>query len=65
MPALIQRLSRRQPIEDFIAALERDGCIVITDFISAETVKRANADIQPHLEAQGSGAKVGGTSPRS
>ena len=61
MAPQVQRLSRSQPIADFIDVLERDGCVVVSDFTSAEAVNRANAEIQPYLDAQGEpGAKVGG-----
>lgn len=57
----VQRLSRAQPIADFVSVLERDGCVVVSDFTSAEAVSRANAEVQPYLDEQGKpGAKVGG-----
>lgn len=57
----VERLSRSRPITDFVDVLERDGCVVISDFTSVEAVNRANAEIQPYLDAQGEqGAKVGG-----
>lgn len=60
MTPQIQRLSRARPIEEFINVLKRDGCVVISDFTSAETVIKANAEIRPYLDVQGQGSKVGG-----
>ena len=60
--ASIPRLSRNQPIEDFVHALEREGCVIITDFTNEEDVRRANAEVEPWLNRQVSGAKVGALS---
>lgn len=62
MAPSVQRLSRQQPIEDFISVLKTDGCVVISDFTSADAVSKANAEIRPHLDAQSEGYKVGGKS---
>ncbi|ETN39035.1 uncharacterized protein HMPREF1541_07077 [Cyphellophora europaea CBS 101466] len=56
----VQRLRRDQPLEDFVRALEQDGCVIVSDFTTPEVVSKANAEVQPFLHAQGlPGAKVG------
>jgi len=60
MPEL-PRLSRSQPLSDFTKAVEKYGCVVITDFTDSETVLQANKEVKPWLDFQGNeGAKVGG-----
>lgn len=60
----VPRLSRAQPLTGFTEALEKHGCVIITDFTDAETVARANQEVKPWLDGQGNeGAKVGGKTP--
>lgn len=56
------RLSRSQPIDEFVRALEKYGALVVTDFTDANTVYKANTEIKPYLDVQQNGAKVGALS---
>lgn len=58
----IQRLSRSQPLSAFVEALERDGCVIVKDFTDIPTLEKADDEVRPILEAQSTGAKVGGKS---
>lgn len=61
--ASVPRLSRSQPLDDFVHALEQCGCLIVTDFTDAATVQQANSEIRPWLDLQSSkGAKVGALS---
>lgn len=65
--ASIPRLSRADPLDEFVTALEQKGCVIITDFTNKETVDQANAEVKPWLDAQKSapGAKVGALSGKT
>lgn len=58
----VERISRSQPIERFIHALERDGCVIVSDFTDIQTLDQADKEVRPWLDQQSDGAKVGGKS---
>lgn len=47
----LQKLDVSAPIEEFIAAIEKDGGCICTGFASVEDVAKATAEVQPHLDA--------------
>lgn len=56
----IQRLKRSAPLSLFIEALEKDGCVIISDFTDESTLRQADEEIRPWLEHEDEGAVVGG-----
>jgi hypothetical protein len=56
----IQRILRSAPLSSFISALEKDGCVIITDFTDLETLEQAWKEVQPFLDAEEKGSQVGG-----
>ncbi|KAK7517823.1 uncharacterized protein IWZ02DRAFT_213930 [Phyllosticta citriasiana] len=58
-PVPLQRLPYTAPREAFIKALEKDGCVIIQNFTDRETLARAKAEVQPYLDAEEKGSKVG------
>jgi hypothetical protein len=58
----VQRLSRAATLSSFIDALERDGCVIVTDFTDKATLEQADQEIRPWLEEENTGAVVGGES---
>ena len=58
--APLQRLPYDAPREAFIAALEKDGCVIIRNFTTSEKLAKAKAQVQPYLDAEAKGSKVGG-----
>ncbi|KAF2706955.1 hypothetical protein K504DRAFT_470946 [Pleomassaria siparia CBS 279.74] len=49
----IQRVSYSSPRSDFIAALEKNGCVVVTGFTDDATLEQARKEVQPFLDAEG------------
>jgi hypothetical protein len=47
----LQRINVDAPIEDFIEAIKRDGGCICTNYVSPEIVAKANAEVQPFLDA--------------
>ena len=64
-PHHIKRLSRSAPLSLFIEALEQDGCVIVKDFTDRATLQRADEEVEPWLDNQAEGAKVGGWSASS
>jgi hypothetical protein len=56
----IQKISYSAPRQDFISALERDGCVIVKNFTDIETLEKAQSEVQPYLDANDKGSKVGG-----
>ena len=56
---MIRRIPRTADLTDFIAALEEDGCVIVTDFTDQETLKQAQQEVQPYLDSKGPGSQVG------
>lgn len=46
----VQRIDRSNE-EAIIQAIIRDGCVIIKNFTDVETVKAANAEVKPYLDA--------------
>ncbi|PYH75550.1 hypothetical protein BO82DRAFT_359936 [Aspergillus uvarum CBS 121591] len=57
--SLIQRLPHSAPREDFINALKRDGCVIVQDFTTLETLEEARQEVQPWLEKEQQRSKLG------
>ncbi|KAK5064821.1 hypothetical protein LTR84_000655 [Exophiala bonariae] len=55
----IRRLSRTAPLSLFIEAVEKDGCVIVTDFTDRTTVEQADKEVRPWLEKESDGAVVG------
>lgn len=53
--AELTRLSNDHRVGDVIAALERDGGVVIEDFLAPETLAGLRVDLIPRLERQAEG----------
>ncbi len=51
----LTRLSRSSAAEDVIAVLERDGGVIIEDFLTPETLAGLRADLVPRLQGQSTG----------
>ena len=48
---MVQRISRAAGLRTFINAIERDGCVIITDFTHVDSLTRAQKEVQPYLDA--------------
>jgi hypothetical protein len=57
----IQEIPYSSPRQDFISALEKDGCVIVKNFTDIETLEEAQREVQPYLDAEDIGSKVGGT----
>ncbi|KAL6245059.1 hypothetical protein RBB50_007834 [Rhinocladiella similis] len=55
----IQRIQRSAPLSRFIEALEKDGCVIVSDFTDESTLRQADEEIRPWLEHEDDGAVVG------
>jgi hypothetical protein len=55
----VKRLSRSAPLAEIIQIIERDGCVIISDFTTKDKVDQAKAEIKPFLGHNPS-HKVGG-----
>lgn len=55
----IQRIPYNSPREVFIAALEKDGCVVVTGFTDVETLEKARKEVQPYLDTEEPNSTVG------
>jgi hypothetical protein len=47
----LQKLDVTAPIEDFINAISRDGGVICQNYTTLEDLSKANAEVQPHLDA--------------
>lgn len=56
----IKRIPYSAPREEFIRAIEEDGCVIIQDFTTKEKLAHAQSEVQPYLEADEKTSKVGG-----
>lgn len=56
----IQRIPYSAPREDFIRAIERDGCVIIQDLTTPEVLAQAQKEVQPCLDANEEMSTVGG-----
>ncbi|KAJ9311136.1 hypothetical protein DTO271D3_8625 [Paecilomyces variotii] len=55
----IKRIPYSAPREEFISAIEEDGCVIIQNFTTKEKLARAQSEVQPYLDADGEMSKVG------
>ncbi|KAL2219948.1 hypothetical protein M432DRAFT_631170 [Thermoascus aurantiacus ATCC 26904] len=55
----IQRIPYSAPREDFIRAIERDGCVIIQDFTTPEVLAQAQKEVQPYLDVNEEMSTVG------
>ncbi|KAJ9273644.1 hypothetical protein DTO212C5_278 [Paecilomyces variotii] len=55
----IKRIPYSAPREEFISAIEKDGCVIIQNFTTKEKLARAQSEVQPYLDADGELSKVG------
>ncbi|KAL1869263.1 hypothetical protein Plec18167_007929 [Paecilomyces lecythidis] len=55
----IKRIPYSAPREEFIRAIEEDGCVIIQDFTTKEKLAHAQSEVQPYLEADEKTSKVG------
>lgn len=54
---MIQRLARAAGLDAFVNAVEKDGCVIIQDFVDLESVTEAQKEVQPYLDASVSTSK--------
>ena len=47
----LQRLAASAPSDELVAALERDGAVIVEDLLDADLLARFNAEIDVHIEA--------------
>jgi hypothetical protein len=57
----IQRIPYSAPREEFISALKRDGCVIVQNFTTLETLAQARREVEPYLNRE-SNSEVGGES---
>ncbi|KAL4800869.1 hypothetical protein BDV19DRAFT_375510 [Aspergillus venezuelensis] len=60
----IQRIPYTAPRSTFIEALKRDGCVIVQDFTTLETLEQARKEVEPWLNKESNsevGALNGGT----
>jgi len=46
----IRRVDSNAPLSHIVAALEEDGCVVITDFTSPSSIDAAQQELEPYLD---------------
>lgn len=56
----VQRIPYSAPRADFISALEKDGCVIVQNFTNPDVLAQAKREVQPFLDAEDKGSKVGG-----
>ncbi len=54
-PAPLTTLPASAPVEETIGAIERDGAVIVADFVDAETLRGLWHDLGPALEQQADG----------
>ncbi|KAJ9295374.1 hypothetical protein DTO271G3_6197 [Paecilomyces variotii] len=58
----IKRIPYSAPREEFISAIEKDGCVIIQNFTTKEKLAKAQSEVQPYLDVDGEISTVGGRS---
>lgn len=53
---MVQRIPRSAGLEAFIAAVEKDGCVIIQDFTDDASLDQSVQEVQPFLDASASAA---------
>lgn len=56
----IKRIPYSAPREEFIRAIEQDGCVIIQNFTTKEKLAQAQREVQPYLDADEKTSTVGG-----
>src|SRR6185295_15350865 len=47
----LETLAPDTPLDEIVAALDRDGAVIVRDVLSAGAVDRVNAELQPYVDA--------------
>lgn len=55
----IQRIPYPHPRSAFVEAIERDGCVIVTDFTDNATLEEARKEVQPYLDVNDEKSQVG------
>ncbi|PLB46605.1 hypothetical protein P170DRAFT_466062 [Aspergillus steynii IBT 23096] len=55
----IQRIPYSAPRDEFINALKKDGCVIVQDFTTLETLEQARQEVEPWLAQEDKRSKVG------
>jgi hypothetical protein len=55
----IQRIPYSRPRSAFVEAIERDGCVIVTDFTNNATLEEVRKEVQPCLDANDEKSQVG------
>ncbi|CAI6340159.1 unnamed protein product [Periconia digitata] len=55
----IQRIPYDAPRADFVAALEKDGCVIVTNFTTSSVLEKARSEVQPYLDEGSPNSTVG------
>jgi hypothetical protein len=56
----IQKIPYASPRQEFISALEKDGCVIIKNFTDIETLEQAQQEVQPYLDTEDENSTLGG-----
>ncbi|KAL4928786.1 uncharacterized protein BDV17DRAFT_291413 [Aspergillus undulatus] len=54
----VQRLPYSAPREDFINALKRDGCVIVQNFTTLETLEQARREVELYLNKENNSETV-------
>jgi hypothetical protein len=55
----VQRIPYDAPREQFINALKKDGCVIVQNFTTLETLEQARLEVEPWLNKEDN-SQVGG-----
>lgn len=55
----IQRIPYDAPRSEFTAALEKDGCVVVTSFTDESILENARKEVQPYLDIEEPNSTLG------
>jgi ectoine hydroxylase-related dioxygenase (phytanoyl-CoA dioxygenase family) len=55
-PRGLVALARDASVEEIIGTLERDGAVIVRDFLGPSTVDALNSDFEPHIQARALGS---------
>lgn len=59
MATPVQRIPYSAPREEFINALKKDGCVIVQNFTTLETLEQARVEVEPYLNRDDN-SQVGG-----
>ena len=57
----IQRMSYDAPRVQFVEALKKDGCVIVQNFTTLETLEEARREVEPCLNSEFNNSQFGGT----